>query len=1053
MSNPSATAQDPHADLTQPRLPSHIKPVRYDLALAPNLNDWVFEGYVAIHIDVLEATKFIQLHANELVFHTITLSKGWIPPASRVENAKARSELSRIQTQITHVFDAASQRALITLGETIPAGKYTLEIQYKGELNDHMAGFYRSVHADPNSNISYRCALTQFEATDARLCFPCWDEPAHKAVFGCTLVTEKHHRALSCAPVSLQTIVTVAAGTGLPGAAYTYGFAEPSSVIKPGYVVTEFHDTPIMSTYLLAFVVGEFDYVQRYSKGGVDVRVYTPPGAAAKGMFSLDLACRALDYFAEYFQIPYVMPKLDLVAAADVAANAMENWGLITYRATRLLVDANSTTRADLIALSRTVCHELAHMWFGNLVTMEWWTQLWLNEGFARYMEFKAVNALYPSWRVWDIFVSQVVSLAQNLDKLKSSHPIEVEVNMPEEINAIFDAISYAKGASVLRMLANFMGDSFMEGVRRYLKHYQFSNAISANLWDSLQEAYDAAASAEGASGKDSSRYIVWEGKDSMNIRTIMRTWTTEANFPIVTVKVSNYDEATKTVTFSLTQESIVPDPEDTRLWPVILPVLTPAGDVCTVIFNTKTCEWKYRLPDSVPSLQEALFKFNYEQSGFVHVCYADGIPKPLSDRIAASCNGLALSEGGLSAVDRLGVLADLGVLLSLSKVRVGQFLEALKWYENEEDVCVLETLCSVMRTFYERHAAGKPAYLKELGKYLAARLEPAYSRMGWGENEIVRDPHLDMKRATIISTYARFGASDDLLLKGVTFFEQSLRQHAALFPEIESWDAVPADANGIRLTSALAAILAPNEMKMPIPAKESETDPLEILANRIIESGAVVNPSTAVPYNPQNIQPDFRSPVYSLALSYCFAQARKAGSEDEVKAQNYRFWAALFVIFARLHQMAASHDEANRILRVLCSLPTNITTFPDGRDRSDLLFNYCNSNRVRGQDRMFGYRALDTPCVLKMLMNNWDAFYARMKSGSHALIPAIMSSLLSKFSGYAMAELLSHFFEQHPCPEAASTIAQVVETISDNDHSVQTERYDLAKMFPGSDA
>lgn len=269
----------------------------------------------------------------------------------------------------------------LIFAEVIPSGESTLYIEFSGEINDKMKGFYRSRYQGPNGEERF-AGVTQFEATDARRCFPCWDEPAIKATFDITLQVPTDRVALSNMPVTVET---------------SHGDTK----------TVKFATTPVMSTYLVAIVVGEYDYVEDTSKDGVLVRVYTPVGKKEQGVFALEVASKVLPYYKQYFNIAYPLPKIDLIAIADFSAGAMENWGLVTYRETCLLVDPQNTSAVSKQWIALVVGHELAHQWFGNLVTMEWWTHLWLNEGYATFVEFLCVNHLFPEYDIWTQFVTE----------------------------------------------------------------------------------------------------------------------------------------------------------------------------------------------------------------------------------------------------------------------------------------------------------------------------------------------------------------------------------------------------------------------------------------------------------------------------------------------------------------------------------------------------------------------------------------------------------------------------------------------------------------------
>ena len=258
------------------------------------------------------------------------------------------------------------------------------------------------------------------------------------------------------------------------------------------FKTVRFTPSPEMSSYLLAFIVGHFEYIEKKTKEGVLVRVFVTPGKLKQAEFALDVAARTISFYSNYFGIPYPLPVLDLIAIPDFAAGAMENWGAVTYRETAVLVDPLETSTHNKQWVALVIAHELAHQWFGNLVTMEWWTHLWLNEGFASYMEYVAIDKLFPKWKVWTQFIFIEQGRGLSLDGLKNSHAIEIDVNHPAEISEIFDAVSYSKGASVIRMLAEYLGENnFRKGLKHYLEKHAYKNASTNDLWDAFEKVSD----------------------------------------------------------------------------------------------------------------------------------------------------------------------------------------------------------------------------------------------------------------------------------------------------------------------------------------------------------------------------------------------------------------------------------------------------------------------------------------------------------------------------------------------------------------------------------
>lgn len=402
-------------------------------------------------------------------------------------------------------YDADKQTVTISLDSPLAAGTQAqLAFVFRGKLNDNMAGFYLSRYQDADGETKV-LATTHMEAIEARRVFPCFDEPALKATFSITLVVDKHLSCLGNMGTAEEAEVErVSEGDS----------AETRTTKK----AVKFHRTPVMSTYLLAFVVGELQYVQS-DAFRVPVRVYA---AQRKDMnmdtarFSLDLATKALHFYETKFGVEYPLPKLDMIAIPDFPAGAMENWGLITYRESDLLFDEAVGSMSNKLRTAVTVLHEIAHMWFGNLVTMDFWDGLWLKEGFATWMSWYACDHFFPGWKVWEQFVAESLQVALSLDSFRSSHAVQMPIQRESEIGQIFDAISYLKGCSLVRMIYSYLGEEhFMAGVKHYLKKHAYANTTTSDLWDSLAH----------ASGKD--------------VRAMMDTWTSQVGHPVVTVSVS----------------------------------------------------------------------------------------------------------------------------------------------------------------------------------------------------------------------------------------------------------------------------------------------------------------------------------------------------------------------------------------------------------------------------------------------------------------------------------------------------------------------------------
>jgi puromycin-sensitive aminopeptidase len=431
------------------RLPRTIRPIRYHLRLEIDITGAAFAGEVTVDLEVLEPTSTIECHALDLAIGHVALDGA---------------------TVAGHRLDADRQRLLIDLGAAIDPGTRELAIGFSGELNDKLVGLYRSTYDDEAG--THTLAITQFEAPFARRCFPCWDEPDRKATFDITLVVDDGLLAISNASEVDR---------------------EPAG---DGRVAVRFAETMPMSTYLVAFVVGRLEASAAVDVDGTPVRVVHRPGQGHLVDTALDVAAHSLRWFSEYYGIAYPGDKLDLVAVPDFAFGAMENLGCVTFREVLLLLDPDKLTQPELERAALVIAHELAHMWFGDLVTMDWWDGIWLNEAFATFMEMACVDAYRPEWGVWRTFGLSKAQ-AYDTDALASTRSIHYEVRTPEEAEGMFDILTYEKGAAVLRMVEQYLGpDTFRAGIRRYLAAHSYGNTHMSDLWAALDAVTDADVSA-----------------------------------------------------------------------------------------------------------------------------------------------------------------------------------------------------------------------------------------------------------------------------------------------------------------------------------------------------------------------------------------------------------------------------------------------------------------------------------------------------------------------------------------------------------------------------
>ncbi|MFV1990857.1 MAG: M1 family metallopeptidase, partial [Acidimicrobiales bacterium] len=359
--------------------------------------------------------------------------------------------------------DVDTERLLLTVGDEIAVGEAAIEIRFSGELNDKLHGFYRSRYEDTDGQMK-TLATTQFESTNARRAFPCFDEPDFKAIFDITLVVASDLEAISCGPAVREVR------------------------LDDGRRQITFAPTMVMSTYLVAFIVGELEFSETVDAGGTELRIVHVPGKGHLTKFALDTGAFALVWLADYYGIAYPGEKLDMIAIPDFAFGAMENLGCVTYRETLLLVDPTTTPAAELSTVADVISHELAHMWFGDLVTMKWWNGIWLKEAFATFMEMAAVDAMHPEWRRWEQF-GQARSAAFAVDSLRSTRAIEFKVQSPADAEGMYDVLTYEKGAAVLRMLEQYLTpDEFRKAVHLYLDRYSYANTENEDLWAAIEE-------------------------------------------------------------------------------------------------------------------------------------------------------------------------------------------------------------------------------------------------------------------------------------------------------------------------------------------------------------------------------------------------------------------------------------------------------------------------------------------------------------------------------------------------------------------------------------
>lgn len=644
------------------RLINTFAPTHYDLSLSLYRTDRRFEGTVSIQGNVISTNNEIRLHSKSLTIQSVTF-----------DGKEATFH------------EAVNDELVITHPDMTP-GEHIVVVSYKGTITDDMNGIYPCYFEV--DGVKQELLATQFESHYARQAFPCVDEPEAKATFDITLSTEDNVIALGNMPIISQKQ-------------------------EGNRLVTQFATTPRMSSYLVAFVVGDLQKKSATTKSGVEVAIWSTKAHNSSNLdFALDIATRTIDFFDEYFGVSYPLPKSDHVALPDFSSGAMENWGLITYREIALLVDPQTTTLSTKHYAATVIAHELSHQWFGNLVTMKWWNDLWLNESFANMMEYVAIDKLEPSWNVWLDFATNEVVSALRRDSLDGVQPIQVDVTHPDEINTIFDpSIVYAKGGRLLRMLQAYVGtDAMRRGLKAYFEKHAYSNIEAEDLWNALGE----------ASGKD--------------IAGFMHAWMTQPGFPVVSASKSG-----DTITLEQTQFFIGPHDNQQRTWPI--PLHGASKEIPETMHDTKL-SFTYTDTES----------FRLNVNGTAH--YITHYDTPLLEDIVANLNSL-------SSVDKVNFLHEQILLAKAGLQSNAALIPLLVSFKNETNESVWSIVALAINELKRFVDPGDDAEgkLKEL---VGEVIEVQYERLGWDALE--NEDENDTKLRSIIISLALYAERDDAI-------------------------------------------------------------------------------------------------------------------------------------------------------------------------------------------------------------------------------------------------------------------------------------------------
>ncbi|XP_030370508.1 glutamyl aminopeptidase [Scaptodrosophila lebanonensis] len=677
------------------RLPTTLQPTHYKIYWNPDLESGKFTGKEDITVDVLESTKQIVLHSNNLVITGVYVQFPSGSPAPTVAD---------------YELDVERDLLIINMVEELPVEKITLGILFEGEMLNKLTGLYSSIYQTPAGE-TRTIATTKFEATYARQAFPCFDEPAFKATYQITVShpTDSYH-ALSNMDVS-------------------------DTLLLGDVTETIFETSVPMSTYLACIIVSDFESKSKNvdAQGIGDdftMRAFATPHQLDKVQFALDFGVAVTEHYIQYYKVAYPLPKLDMAAIPDFASNAMEHWGLVTYRETALLYDENYSSTANKQSTASVLAHEIAHMWFGNLVTMKWWNDIWLNEGFARYMQYKGVHAVYPEWDMLNQFCILVAHPVLNFDAKLSSHPIVQPVETPSQITAIFDTISYDKGASVIRMLENLVGaEIFEEAVTNYLNKYQFSNAETDDFISEVAALVS-----------------------SFDVKVFMRTWTEQMGYPVV--EVHRHDDTTYEITqkrFLSNNNSYAEVPDDSEFgykWSIPLTFMTDTNSG----LNSFLFEYFLTSLTVKTASPSQWIKVNIHQVGYYRVNYEESLWKELIEKLIDN-------PTSFDTADRANLLNDAFALADAAQLSYNIALELIAYLPQERDFVPWYVAAEALKKL-QTSLMYSQVYVDYLN-HARVLLQSVYADVGW---TIDADNHLRNRlRVSVLSLACAVGLPDCL--------------------------------------------------------------------------------------------------------------------------------------------------------------------------------------------------------------------------------------------------------------------------------------------------
>ncbi|XP_065075493.1 aminopeptidase A-like isoform X2 [Ochlerotatus camptorhynchus] len=706
------------------RLPEDNIPLHYDLYLYPHLENGTFSGTVVIDILTMKATGTFVLHSSDLTI-------------GRVQINSLNTTLGYLGSSEDKDKDFLTLRA----SQNLQPGFITkVTIEFTGQMEDKIVGLYSSSYKGEN-NTSIKIATSKFEPTFARQAFPCFDEPQLKATYAIRLV---HPNTNGYHALSNMDVAEVLPNNPLAG-----------------FSTTVFNPSVPMSTYLVVFIVSDFleEVVQITPNLGKPfmLRVFATPFQVQNVRFARDTAELVIQHYIDYFNIEYPLPKLDMAAIPDFVSGAMETWGLVTYRETSILYNETTSSTANKQRVAEVIAHELAHMWFGNLVTMKWWNELWLNEGFASYIEYKGVDHAYPEWGIMEQFALDNLHGVLNLDATLGSHPIVVKVESPNQITEIFDTITYSKGASVIRMLEDFVSEPiFKQGVTAYLNKLRYGNGESKDLMDELDNLFSDTM------------------EPTATVTRVMDTFTKQKGFPVITVeRVGNQ--------YRLRQSRFLADPaaNETEVSEFDYKWYVPL----TYALSTNPTEFKRKwFPNTVPIVYIdaptepiSWIKLNHNQVGYYRVNYPDNLWQTFGELLVENVTSFSIG-------DRTGLLNDAFALADASHLRYDLALGLTKFLVHDTEYVLWAAASSKMKTI-RNLIYDYPSY-DDIILYVRKLVEQAYTAVGW---EVTGDDLMKNRlRTTVLDLACSFG-HEDCLSKAYTHFRDWLDNDVDIHPDIRT--------------------------------------------------------------------------------------------------------------------------------------------------------------------------------------------------------------------------------------------------------------------------